>query len=210
MPILYSFRRCPYAMRARLALCMAGVPYEHREILLRDKPSAMLEISAKGTVPVLQLDNGKVLAESIDIMHWALEQKNHAFKNINEEDHALIIENDTIFKQALDRYKYANRYEDACTVKDDAYNEAMVILSKLDERLKSSPYLSGELSFVDIALMPFIRQFSKVDETQWAENNNLLNLKLWLNILMQSSEFKRIMNNYNVWCDGAEPVIVEN
>lgn len=208
LPILYSFRRCPYAMRARLAIKFARITYEHREILLKSKPEEMLAISPKGTVPVLQLENEIIIDESLNIMYWAFGKSNHEFMNINDEDKLLILENDTSFKKNLDRYKYANRFEDEAQVKKESYEKAIVFLRKLELRLTQHMYLSSNsLSFVDIAIFPFIRQFSKVEEDVW-NSNDFNKLKLWLNKIIQLHEFNEVMSKYDVWNKDIKPNIV--
>lgn len=134
LPVLYSFRRCPYAMRARLALYSAKIAHEHREVDLKNKPAEMLVISPKGTVPVLQLENGTVLEQSLDIMNWALDNP-----PLLLEDTQLITENDATFKQALDRYKYPGRYPEETGIDDRTQCE--LFLKKLEGRL--TPFLTG-------------------------------------------------------------------
>ena len=129
--ILYSFRRCPYAMRARMALSVSGASYEHREVVLRDKPPEMLEVSPKGTVPVLVVPGAPPLEESLDIMHWALGQ-NDPEGWLDRNDQLLIETNDGPFKHHLDRYKYATRYDDVDPEEHRA--AAFDILKQLDER----------------------------------------------------------------------------
>ncbi|HAN88548.1 MAG TPA: glutathione S-transferase, partial [Erythrobacter sp.] len=160
-PVLYSFRRCPYAMRARMALRIGGASYEHREVVLRDKPAEMLEVSPKGTVPVLVAGPAEVIEESRDIMRWALVRSDPEGW-LERDDPELIETNDGPFKHHLDRYKYATRYDDV----DPAQHRtaALDILRRLDERLSQSAYLRGETrGFADIAIFPFIRQFANTD-----------------------------------------------
>ncbi len=199
-PILYSFRRCPYAMRARLAIAYAGVTVELREIELRNKPQAMLLISPKGTVPVLQLENGKVLDESLVIMLWALQQNDpeHWLKAAGlDHAKALIRRNDEPFKYYLDRYKYADRYP--------AYSElyyrqqAELFLADLESLLTQSAYLCGEhFSLADAAILPFIRQFCAVDPA-WFKASPYPALRQWLNHFLASSLFKQVMTKYPYW-----------
>ena len=151
-PILYSFRRCPYAMRGRMALKTSGVAYEHREILLRDKPDAMLAASPKGTVPVIVLADGEVIEESLDVMRWALAQNDpESWLAPGDAMFDLIAENDGPFKHHLDRYKYSNRYEDAVAAE---HREAgLDYLNKLNDRLAGQAQLFGdEVSLADIVL----------------------------------------------------------
>lgn len=195
LPILYSFRRCPYAMRARMALLASRVGYEHREILLRDKPAAMLAASAKGTVPVLALPNGCVIDESIDIMHWALAQADPEDWRVRS-DATLITQFDGAFKHHLDRYKYAGRYD-----ADPATHRAagLAMLDELDVRLADQPYLSGERrGLSDIATFPFVRQFRGVDSA-WFDGQPIAAVHRWLAALVGSELFARAMVKVAVW-----------
>jgi glutathione S-transferase len=200
LPILYSFRRCPYAMRARLAIAYTGVVVELREVELRNKPQAMLLISPKATVPVLQLENGRVLDESLDIMFWALQQNDveQWLKAVNlNHAQALIQRNDEQFKYYLDRYKYADRYP--------AYSElyyrqqAELFLTDLEGLLTQSVFLCGEhFSLADAAILPFIRQFCAVDPL-WFKDSPYPALRRWLNHFLASSLFERVMEKYPYW-----------
>lgn len=195
LPILYSFRRCPYAMRARMALIASGVAYEHREILLRDKPAAMLAASPKGTVPVLVLANGRVIDESIDIMRWALGQNDPEGWTAAAEL-SLIADYDSAFKHHLDRYKYAARYgEDPL-----AHRAAgLAMLLQLDARLADRDYLGGGARGLgDIAIFPFVRQFAGVDPG-WFETEAPQNLRGWLERLISSDLFERAMVRRTLW-----------
>lgn len=195
-PILYSFRRCPYAMRARLALQVSGADLEHREIVLRSKPAHMLEISPKGTVPVLLLPDGTVLEESLDVMRWALAQ-NDPERWLNAADEALIAANDGPFKHSLDRYKYATRYEGADPLEHRGICEAQ--LKILNARLASQPYLSGEArGFTDAAIMPFIRQFANTDRA-WFDAQPLPALQAWLAKWLDSEIFTAVMQKHPLW-----------
>ena len=195
-PILYSFRRCPYAMRARLALHVSAVSIEHREIILRNKPAHMLEISPKGTVPVLLLQDGSVLEESLDVMRWALEQ-NDPEGWLKGTDSALIAQNDGPFKHHLDRYKYAARYEGADPMEHRA--AAFEILQKLDQQLAAQPFLSGpKFGHSDAAIAPFIRQFANTDRT-WFDAEDLPHLQQWLACFLQSERFQAIMTKHRLW-----------
>ena len=199
-PILYSFRRCPYAMRARLAIAYAGVTVELREIELRNKPQAMLLISPKGTVPVLQLENGKVLDESLDIMLWALQQNDpeHWLKVASLANaKALVRRNDEKFKYYLDRYKYADRYP----VYSELYyrQQGELFLADLEGLLTQSVFLCGEhFSLADAAILPFIRQFCAVDPL-WFKASPYPLLRQWLNHFLASSLFKQVMTKYPYW-----------
>ena len=190
LPILYSYRRCPYAMRARMALTLADIAVEIREISLREKPAHMLEISPKATVPVLMLPDGKVIEESLEIMYWAL--KEHALgANIHEACRALIVENDTSFKQALDAYKYPERHKNLTQPQSRAQGE--VFLQKLECLLEKNIYLlDAKPSLADIAIFPFVRQFAAVDSA-WFEGVPYSKLRAWLNDWISSDLFKNIM-----------------
>ena len=198
-PIFYSFRRCPYAMRARMGLVGAEIKHEHREIILRDKPTHMLEISPKGTVPVLNLPNGRVIDESLDIMLWALDQndKHRWLDGARIDMFNLIERNDTTFKALLDRYKYPNRYPDEdCT---NARDDAARILFDLDQRVKVNNALSGEkTTLADIAIFPFIRQFAHVDR-DWFYAQELPSLQKWLKEHLGSALFTTTMEKHEIW-----------
>jgi glutathione S-transferase len=207
-PILYSFRRCPYAMRARLALQSSGMEVEWREILLKDKPQALLQASAKGTVPVLVLSDGHVLEQSLDIMRWALEHSDplHWLPR-NELDwhgaHAAIERNDGPFKQALDRYKYPAR--DALTAGLEPRAEASLVLWEWERRLQHQAFLSGaQWGFLDAAIAPFVRQFAHVDAT-WFAQQPWVRLAQWLGAFESSHAFACVMHKVPVWKPGDTP-----
>lgn len=206
-PLLYTFRRCPYAMRARMALSISSQTCEIRELVLRDKPVHMLEISPKGTVPVLQTPSGEVLEESLDVMLWALRQ-NDPFAWLSPEQGneaemlELIRRCDDEFKPHLDRYKYANRYEDADPVVHRQKAEAF--LRELDERLQDHDYLFGSVaSLADHAIAPFIRQFANTDRS-WFDQTPYPNLHKWLDEFLQSDLFNSIMEKRPPWKPGDE------
>jgi glutathione S-transferase len=171
LPILYSFRRCPYAIRARLALCQAGVAVELREVALSRKPPEMLAASRAGTVPVLQIAPGQVIAQSLDIMRWALGQNDAEgwLAGADSPDlRALIDTCDGAFKQALDRYKYAERHpqRSAHDWRDEAVHS---LIAPLEARLAQAPQLGGARPcLADAAIFPFVRQFAAVDAAWWA------------------------------------------
>ncbi len=190
LSILYSYRRCPYAMRARMALKLASIEVEIREISLRKKPAYMLQISPKATVPVLILVDGTVIDESLAIMQWAL-QKHALGTNIHAVCRALILENDTSFKQALDGYKYPERYSIKTKIQHRAQGE--VFLQKLESLLSENKYLlKATPSLADIAIFPFIRQFAAVDAA-WFEIAPYPKLRVWLDNWINSDLFKSIM-----------------
>jgi glutathione S-transferase len=198
LPILYSFRRCPYAIRARLAITYAGIPVEIREVQLKQKPEQMVAISPKGTVPVLQLPGGKVIDESLDIMHWALAQNDpDNWLNAGEGAERLIQWNDGEFKYFLDRYKYADRYPEF----PESYyrSQGEIFLAELERKLSQDPYLGGSrFSIVDAAIFPFIRQFAAVDGL-WLDSSEYQHLNEWLNRLLSSDLFISVMVKYSAW-----------
>ncbi len=193
MNVLYSYRRCPYAMRARMAMVYAGISVEIREIALRDKPKHMLQVSPKGTVPVLIIEDGTVIDESVDIMYWALQQQDSAgwLQHNGELRRQLITENDTSFKAALDAYKYFDRFPEK--KQSEHRTDSELFLQKLETLLQHSQYLqSNQLSMVDIALFPFIRQFAGVDAA-WFDVSPYPKLIAWLKRLVTSELFVSVM-----------------
>lgn len=200
LPILYSYRRCPYAIRARMALKLAGIDVEIREISLRDKPVHLLEISSKATVPVLILPDGSVIDESLEIMFWAMQkvasnamrEKNDALQpNIHAASRALVLMNDTEFKNNLDCYKYPERHPDKLQLEYRQQGEAF--LQQLEDLLQQNTYLfSAEPSFADYAIFPFIRQFAAVDSA-WFAQSDYPNLRVWLSAWLDSDLFASIM-----------------
>ena len=210
-PILYSFRRCPYAMRARLALYKSNIHVELREIVLRNKPDHMLEISPKGTVPVLLLNDGTVIDESLDIMIYALgRQDPDEWLHDNEaETNALIKQNDTQFKYALDRYKYPNRYpdENGPNFQNNMFDRAAEILKDLNTRIADNGALIDDYNtLADYAIFPFIRQFANVDKDRF-HALGLKPLENWLTQHLESDLFSSIMEKLKPWKAGDEPVI---
>lgn len=195
---LYSFRRCPYAIRARIALGYVGAKYEHREILLKDKPKSMLMLSPKGTVPVLVLDDGRVLDESMDIMRWALSQ-NDPDSWHERNDAALIAKCDGEFKHSLDRFKYSVRFPSEDALKHRNICEAYLLM--LEQHLKAATFLSGEKQgLTDVAIFPFIRQFSGVDKVYF-ENLPIPKLHAWLQCHLESDLFKAVMHKHELWVE---------
>lgn len=195
-PVLYSFRRCPYAMRARLALLASGLVYEKREVALKDKPAHLLELSPKGTVPVLWLPDQTVVDESLDIMRWALIQSDPEgwLEGLNNDAEALIVVNDETFKAHLDRYKYPVRYDLTAEQALSIHRvQGAMVLNELDQRLCDQPYLSGaNWGFTDAAIAPFVRQFAHVDP-QWFATQVWHKLATWLAKFESSSPFLNIM-----------------
>ncbi len=193
--ILYSYRRCPYAMRARMALRVADIEVEQIEISLRDKPQAMLAISPKGTVPVLQCADGLVIEQSLDIMRWALKQNDPQrwLQRAEEtEQLGLVQRNDTDFKHWLDRYKYSERYPEFSSLH---YREqaGFSLLNDLEVRLVRSPYLGGQDPCLsDVAIFPFVRQFAAVDAA-WFSTAEYPALRRWLTGWLESDLFMGVM-----------------
>ena len=192
MNTLYSFRRCPYAMRARMALRYSGVPVEIVEVSLKAKPAEMLAISPKGTVPVLEAD-GRVMDESLEIMRWALAQHDPDDWLLGGDSRIaeLIEANDHAFKVQLNRYKYAERYPEQPM---EAYRaEGGMFLQRLDGLLEGRDYLlSDHLSLADVALLPFVRQFAHVDR-EWFAQTPYVRLQAWLQRFLDSELFTSIM-----------------
>lgn len=201
--ILYSFRRCPYAMRARMALHISGADYEHREVILRDKPEAMLDASPKGTVPVFVKSGGGVIDESLDLMLWALEQNDPEYW-LRHKDTALpfIATFEDNFKDNLDRYKYASRYDEtkARGEVDLSYRKkAMAALEPLETKLNDAEFLGGSTrDIADIATFPFVRQFAAVERDWWAKQP-LARVRDWLKKNIESELFKSIMKKHPLW-----------
>jgi glutathione S-transferase len=222
LPILYSFRRCPYAMRARLALLLGEVVCEIREVVLRDKPAEMIAVSPKATVPVLVLPDGEVIDQSLDIMRWALDARAppSSFPRMREsifsearascgseerdgrscrgddEEGVLIAANDGPFKHHLDRYKYPDRHDEVHLTHRTAATD---ILAGYETRLAQHAHLCGEdPSIADYAIMPFVRQFAAVDQT-WFDAQKLPMLQYWLTQHIASPLFERAMIRLPAW-----------
>lgn len=184
LPLLYSYRRCPYAMRARLALLQARQPFQTFEIVMRDKPAELLVLSPKGTVPVLRLPDGTVLEESLDIMRWALEPHDAQgwWRRAQSDDNlALLRTNDGEFKRLLDRYKYPERYPQESTPREATRAQAVeTLLLPLETRLQAQRYLGGALPCAaDLAIFPFVRQFAAV-QPDWFASQPLPAVQAWL------------------------------
>ncbi|WP_108813270.1 glutathione S-transferase [Loktanella sp. Alg231-35] len=204
-PVLWSFRRCPYAMRARLAIQSSGRQVALQEILLRDKPAPFLAASPKGTVPVVQ-DGDAVIEESRDVMLWALGRNDpEGWLDMPQEGFALIDTCDGPFKQALDHTKYAVRFPD----RDEACEraKAMVFLKTLNDRLRDTPYLMGSRrTLADMAILPFVRQFANTDRV-WFDAQGLAPLTQWLDNFLASDRFRAIMVKYPPWQAGQDQVL---
>ena len=217
IPVLYSFRRCPYAMRARLAILASGETCEIREVALRCKPAQLLAASPKATVPVLVLPGGKVIDQSLQIMHWALAQHDPQHWLVPQTDTfdavlALITQNDEQFKPHLDRYKYPNRYRHAHAGTEQAFAQlhraiASEWLFTLESRLSRFAFLFGDSScLADIAIGPFIRQFARTDAV-WFASQPWPRLKAWLVKWESADAFKPMMKKYPPWRSGQPKVL---
>ena len=204
-PVLYSFRRCPFAIRARLAITSSGFVCEIREICLKNKPIQMLNASPKATVPLMVLAEDHVLDESLDIMTYTLRLRdpNDWLAGHNEQGLFLIHRNDHIFKNHLDRYKYRDQYLDD---NFDHREACLEILRDLERRLEQNGcLLRSQYSLADNAILPFIRQFAAVDET-WFAAQSLPRVQVWLADFLTSSLFKDAMVTFNIWEEGDHAV----
>ncbi len=206
IPILYSFRRCPYAMRARMGLMIAQQKVLLREVVLRDKPDAMIKASAKATVPVMVLPDGNVIDQSIDIVRWALGQNDP--KNWLKYETAadsVIEQADGPFKSALDRYKYHVRYDNA-----DPHIErskALTILMEWDKIIgKKGCFFGEKIGLADIAIFPFVRQFANHDRI-WFDAQSIPHIHTWLAMNLESDLFTSVMHKYDKWQEGNEAII---
>ncbi len=204
-PILYSFRRCPYAMRARMALQVSGKTCELREVVLRDKPAHFVEVSPKATVPVVIRQDGTLLEESLDVMLWALDDndpQNWLTPDAGSFDGMLkLVERaDTEFKDCLDRYKYPNRYEDVDAIEQRTMGS--VFLNDLNQMLSLGEWLYGARPcLADIAIAPFVRQFANHDRN-WFDNQDWPHLLRWLENFLDSELFTGVMKKYPQWKPG--------
>ena len=207
LPILYSFRRCPYAMRARMVLLHSKIQYEIREIKLSNKPKEMLAISPKGTVPVLILENGDILDESLDVMLWAIEQGNlrNLFNAGKKEILDLIKINDGEFKDAIDRYKYSSLYPEKPMIEYRKMGE--LFLEKIESYLEKNKFIFGKnISLADLAIFPFIRQFCRVD-IDWFNSSLFKKIKEWTLFFEGSENFIDIMRKIKPWTTGDKPTL---
>ena len=199
-PIFYSFRRCPYAMRARLAIAAAGITVELREVVLRDKPAAFLAASDSGTVPCLVTDQGNI-DESLDIMKWALARNDtDHWLDMRDTGWDLITRADGPFKDALDRTKYASRYSD--TDAKEQREVAAEFLTELDSRI--AVWIFERPSIADFAILPFVRQFAFIDKP-WFDAQPWPNLQGWLDRFLATDQFENIMLKYPQWSEGDAP-----
>ena len=206
LPVLYSFRRCPYAIRARLALAASGVIYQLREVSLKDKPAEMLAVSPKGEVPVLVLPGGEVIDESLDIMRWALGINDPASwlqQGLLHDALALVAGNDGMFKHALDRYKYPHRYLNETGDGVPAFalahrKEAARWLQILEMHLSKGWLFGGQAGLADMACLPFVRQFAHTD-TAWFSAQPWPKLQVWLANFEVSALFEGVMKKQRPW-----------
>ena len=199
LPVLYSFRRCPYAMRARMAIILSSAECELREVLLKNKPEEMLRISPKGTVPVLTFNN-KVIDESMGVINWALQKDSSKFLSYSSSEskfsNYFIELFDRKFKYHLDRYKYASRYE---KTSDDHQIECLKILLELDESINDKPWIFGTtISILDISILPFIRQ-SKIANPDWFQVQDFKKVINLLNYFESSDLFHMAMEKFDEW-----------
>ena len=208
-PILYTFRRCPYAMRARFAIRSSKIMVEVREIKLKEKPSEFLKSSPKGTVPVLITKSGEVLEESLDIINWALNINDpHKWladgKLEKKEITNLLDDFEMKFKINLDKYKYPNRFSGV-----DQYlyrDKNLCFLEKLNSYLKKNKSLNSEhLTLIDYAIFPFVRQFRNVDK-DWFDKLNFSLLNSWINQIIDSEDFSSIMEKFKKWEPNDVPI----
>ena len=210
-PVFYSFRRCPYCMRAHMALRYCGVQVELREVDLQNYPPQALAISPKATVPVLQLPDGTVIDESWDILKWALTQNDPDHWLGEDNEHALDAEilietNDFSFKEDLDRYKYADRYPEHSEAHYRKSCEEYI--EELEDMLSESSYLlADQLSLADIGVFPFVRQFSLVDR-EWFDQAPYPRVRQWLNTLISTELFSDAFQKHELWQQGAPAVYI--
>ena len=207
-PILYSFRRCPYAIRARIVIKLCEQVCQLREINLNSKPDEFLILSPKATVPVLQFPDGSIIEESLEIINWAISindplQLKSKNQSVNDREMKLIKAFDDEFKFHLDRYKYSNRYKNIDKVFHRSKAEEM--LSQLEILLSKSKWLRGKkIGIADIAILPFIRQFRIANVNWFDKETNLPNVKKWLNLFLESQMFTCVMEKYKPWKKGEE------
>ncbi len=204
--ILYSFRRCPYAIRARMMLAACGMSVVIREIKLSDKPDSLLFVSSKATVPLLLLSDGTIIEESMDIMLWAqLVGNRNPWTGHCVESEDLIRESDGEFKYWLDRYKYADRYP---TLSREWLREkTLPFIERLEGLLKHSTFLGGTIADItDVALFPFVRQWAAI-EPEWLPNSSYTELNAWLKAWQKDQYFLAAMRKYPIWIPDSVPVV---
>ena len=196
-------------MRARMAIYLSQIVVEHREVSLKNKPKSMMEISPKGTVPVLLLENGDVIDESMDIINWCLKTKSRVFKDILDDSQKAFTKKiikifDEKFKFHLDRYKYATRYKnvDAVSHRDTCLD----ILKTLDKNINNTKwFFSNNVNKIDISVLPFIRQFRIADPLWFDVNQDIPNIQIWLENFLQSKLLNEVMINFDAW-DPNDPI----
>ena len=210
-PILYSFKRCPYAMRARMAIFLTDIQCELREVHLKNKPQSMLDLSSKGTVPVLQIDAYKVIDESLEIVEWALGINDIFKKNKILPDQEVLTKDfislfDDEFKFHLDRYKYSVRYQDANPIQ--SRSKCLEILNKIENSISNSNWFFGDsVNKLDICILPFIRQF-RIADPEWFDSlNEIHQVKSWLKHFLKSPLLLNIMNKNDPWQEGDQALI---
>ena len=209
-PVLYSFRRCPYTMRARLAIRYSGIEVELREVDLNNIPKALSDISSDETVPVIVFPDATIIDESWDIVKWAVAGNDPdrwlgSEASLLQDAEMLVETNDYSFKQDLDHYKYADRYPEYPM--QHYRNEGEEFLIELEDRLSENRYLSANsISISDIAVLPFIRQFALVDK-EWFDSTPYTKVQAWLNTFLESELFESVMRKYPLWIDGDEPIL---
>ena len=207
-PILYSFRRCPYAMRARMAIYQANIKCEYREVLLKDKPASMISLSSKGTVPVLLTPDDLIIDQSLDVMLWALHQDDPD-DWLNEDGslgQSLVERNDNEFKYYLDRYKYHVGYpEYSQEYYRDKTRDYLDQLEKCLNDNQGAALTADHMSFSDVSIFPFIRQFANVD-LDWFKSSSYQLLNCWYNKIEQSDLFKDCMKKHKQWSPEQSPV----
>ena len=209
LPVLYSFRRCPYAMRARLALAISGQACELREVVLKAKPPELLAVSSKASVPVLVLQGGKVIDQSLDIMLWALGHSDPGQWLLPAPQAAralaLIEDCEQTFKHHLDRYKYPGRYAGADALAHRS--SASAWLAGLEQQLQPAAWFFGAApSLADMAIAPFVRQFAHTDP-DWFAAQDWPSLRVWLNAIVGSALFDSVMHKYPPWHSGADTLV---
>ena len=208
LPILYSLRRCPYCVRARLSLLLAQQSVMLRDVVTSNLPAEMLKASPKGTVPVLVMSDSSVIDESLDIMLWALRQNDPLNLLLSDrfDDSqsmmAIIAQNDNEFVPVLDKYKIASRYHHSNEV--EYRDKCIQFLRVIEQRLESRTYIMGnKASLADYAVLPFMRQFSRVDR-KWFLNAPFPKLQQWLTRLYQDPLYSKAMTQYPRWLDNRE------
>ena len=209
LPILYSFRRCPYAMRARMAIVVSSRQVMLREVLLKAKPDELIEVSPKSTVPVLVMTDGTVLEESLDIMEWALAGTNGFYpkeESALQAAKALVEHNDHVFKPRLDQYKYPDRFPDLDP--QEGRNRGVEFIEMLESALnKEGQWLGGgEPGWADLAILPFVRQFANVDRS-WFDQASWVKVQEWLNRFLEHPIFVKVMDKYKVWEPGSSGIV---